>query len=66
MFMKSAPEDRVGPPVRPVDVRLEQRDGERVRQVLVAPEDLPVVLALVGGRVDRVRPVADSINLLDH
>ena len=45
-------------------MRLEQGDGERVREVLVAAEDLAVVAAVVGGRVDGVGPSVDPVHPL--
>ena len=47
-------DDRVGPPIGPVDVVLEEGDGKWVRQRLVTPQDLTRVRSVVSGRVDRI------------
>ena len=48
------PRQCVGPPVRPVDTAPEQGHGKRVRQVLVAPQDLNDPCAVVQRRVDGI------------
>ena len=59
-------DDGIGAPVGPVDVALEQGDGERVRQRLVAAQDLARVPAVVARRVDRVRFGVDPVDPPRH
>ncbi len=49
------PKDRVGPPVGPIDVRLEEGNGERVREVFVPAQNLAVVFTFVSRGVNGVR-----------
>lgn len=47
----------VGPPVRPVNLSAVHGDSERVRQILVSPQNLNQPRAIVLGGIYGIRPV---------